>query len=424
MSKNIKRLFLFVIIACLSVFAFSACSGGGSDKPSAEPTPTPVATVEPAPQEGRIKKVSKKGKCGDKLSWEYGDDNALVIYGTGEMRNYGTEEGTLPPWISLEVSRIDVLDGAGSIGDFAFYGMENTNEIKVAKSVTKSGYDAFEGTGWLNNKEDSFVVIGDGVLVKYKGASPQVTIPHGVKYISNAFDEYGDGGLNISSVKMTDSVKEIGSHAFYGCRFLYEVVFSNSLHTIGESAFENSGIRNTITLPSSVVSIEDRAFAMCKGLYKINLSENLEKIGNFAFADCGISRFEIPEKVKEIGNNPFLHCSDLRSITVSENNENFASDENGVLYNKSMNLIVVCPDGKRGEFIIEDTVKGIKEYAFFGCDLMERVYVPNTVTRIGDFAFANSITISGKVNSQAHRYAQNNGYAFEKMDAKISEEAE
>ncbi len=422
MSKNIKRLFLVVIIACLSVFAFSSCSGDGGDKPLGEPTPTPVATEEPAPQEGRIKKVSKKGKCGDRLNWEYGDDNALVIYGTGEMQNYGTEEGALPQWVYLDIKRIDVLDGATSIGDFAFYGMENVSEIKVAKSVTKSGYDAFEGTGWLNNKEDSFVVLGDGVLVKYKGASPQVTIPHGVKYISNAFDEYGDDGLDISSVKMTDSVKEIGSHAFYGCRFLYEVVFSNSLHTIGESAFENSGIRNTITLPSSVVSIENRAFAMCKGLYKINLSESLEKIGDFAFADSGISRFEIPKNVKEIGNNPFLHCSDLRSITVSEENENFASDENGVLYNKNMNLIVVCPDGKRGEFIIEDSVKEIKEYAFFGCDLMESVYVPDSVTRIGDFAFSNSITICGRANSQAHRYAQNNGYAFEKMDAKILEE--
>jgi hypothetical protein len=190
MSKNIKRLFLVVIIACLSVFTLSSCSGGGDDKPLGEHTPTPVSTEEPAPQEGRIKKVSKRGKCGDRLNWEYGDDNALVIYGTGEMQNYGTEEGALPQWVYLDIKRIDVLDGATSIGDFAFYGMENVSEIKIAKSVTKSGYDAFEGTGWLNNKEDSFVVLGDGVLVKYKGASPQVTIPHGVKYISNAFDEY------------------------------------------------------------------------------------------------------------------------------------------------------------------------------------------------------------------------------------------
>ncbi len=422
---NIKKIVKPAFTVCLCALLMTACKPAEMP-PEGLPTPTPEAVNEPTPTPDvienasvKVQKVEKRGYCGTNARWEFGDEGKLVIYGEGKMNDYEAEGEECAPWADLDVKSIYINEGISYIGNFSFYGMSAVGEISVPITVCEMGYDVFDGTGWYDNQTQHFVTVGDGVLIKYNGASRDVTIPYGIKFISNAFKENTDNlrhDEDIASIKMPDSVTAIGSHAFYSCRFLHGVTFSSKIETIGASAFEDSGIRSDIVLPENVRAIGPRAFAMCSELYSIKLPDTLEYIGDFAFADSNINRFTIPKNVNSMGKNPFFNCQLIKKIEVSAESEFYASDINGILYTKDMSVLVSCPDGiGYNNPVISSQVKEIKGYAFLGCQAVEAVSISDNVKKIGESAFDGSVVLKVKANSVAQKYAQENGYAYEKF---------
>lgn len=87
-------------------------------------------------------------------------------------------------------------------------------------------------------------------------------------------------------VVLTNSVKVIGDSAFEICRTLQNVVLPESLKCIGSSAFWDCESLKHIHLPNSILSIGENAFSFCKSLQSITLPEALIYIGEDAFDDC------------------------------------------------------------------------------------------------------------------------------------------
>ena len=82
---------------------------------------------------------------------------------------------------------------------------------------------------------------------------------------------------NLSYVNIPDSVKFIGSGAFYKCTKLKNVVIGNSVTYIGRSAFQGCDIE-TLYLPDSIYKIEQKAFIENKNLKFVSIpnKKNLE----------------------------------------------------------------------------------------------------------------------------------------------------
>ncbi len=420
MFKLCKSILCLILI---SMMFLTACSNNKTEQ-SKQPTPTPIVeetpqpTTEPQPQVDapRVENVVERGKCASDMSWEFGDDGLLVIFGSGDMDNYNYAANVAAPWAALEVKKVVIHEGVASIGNCAFYNMKQIAEISIPQSVKKCGYDAFFATEWILANQEQFVVVGDGVLVKYNGASAEVTIPYGVKYISNAFVKEDEFSVDITGVKMPDSVVEIGNYAFYSCKFLNSVKFSNAVVSIGNGAFEGSGLRKEIVLPSTVEYIGRNAFANCVELYGIILPENLKKISETAFAYSNLNTIAIPASVEEIGYNPFVGCGVLNRIEVSEQNQFFASDEKGILYTKDMSTLVVCPTAiSAKEIIVPETVKNISDGAFYKCAGVSSVVLQGEISYIGKNSFEPTMVISSKDNSYVHDYALENGIPFRRI---------
>lgn len=166
--------------------------------------------------------------------------------------------------------------------DVAQYAMA---EVDVAGGITiNESYNVSEGT--LQKIIPS--VIGDYIL----------TIPNGVTTISNSVlkDERGNKTINpfiITKIIMPNTVTEIlggapwsGGSAFEQCFRLNEIVFSNSLETIGDYVFSNCEALTVITIPDSVTSIGSSAFSDCTSLTSITIPDSLTSIGSGAFANC------------------------------------------------------------------------------------------------------------------------------------------
>ena len=111
------------------------------------------------------------------------------------------------------------------------------------------------------------------------------------------------------------------------------------------------------------------------------------RIDQFAFSQCtSVSAIIIPESISEISSSAFSGCSGLSIIMVNEENEYFSSSD-GILYDKSMEMLLCCPGGKTDPVTIPDTVLFLDDRAFWGCAGITEITIPDSVCRIGDSAF-------------------------------------
>ncbi len=141
------------------------------------------------------------------------------------------------------VKKVVIPDGVQYIGTYAFLNCSALEDVSVPSSVKSVGLTVLGGTKWLESHTEEFVIIGDGVLIKINSKSRDITVPSGVKYISNAFYYIG----TVENITLPSSVWGIGELAFTVCIKL-----------------------NTINIPASVTSMHNEAIYQCDVLSAIN----------------------------------------------------------------------------------------------------------------------------------------------------------
>ena len=126
----------------------------------------------------------------------------------------------------------------------AFMSCANLADVTIPDTVSAIGTKAFEGTAWLNNWKNSdadgdFLIVGDGILLAYRGNEEHVEIPDGVKQIgSEAFK----GHTEILDVTVPASVDKICAEAFRNCSSLTGLTGCEGLKTVVRGAFYGTQI--------------------------------------------------------------------------------------------------------------------------------------------------------------------------------------
>ncbi|MCR5508965.1 MAG: leucine-rich repeat domain-containing protein [Lachnospiraceae bacterium] len=154
---------------------------------------------------------------------------------------------------------IDIPEGTEEIGYAAFYNCGSLNDVNIPSSVRSIELGAFDGTPWLSSTPgdgNGCIIVGDGILLKYSGSSPNVTVPEGVKVIGPGSFQGND---RLSSVILPEGLEKIGEDAFNGCSSLKSVSIPQTVSTIEDRAFKGCGIGN-ISIPASVRNIGLGAF--------------------------------------------------------------------------------------------------------------------------------------------------------------------
>ncbi len=140
---------------------------------------------------------------------------------------------------------IVIPDHVTEIAYGAFMSCTNLADVTIPDTVSDIGTKAFEGTAWLNNwKNDNaddsdFLIVGDGILLAYKGNAEHVEIPDGVKQIgAEAFK----GHTEILDVAVPASVEKICAEAFRNCSSLTGLTGCEGLKTVVRGAFYGTQI--------------------------------------------------------------------------------------------------------------------------------------------------------------------------------------
>lgn len=105
----------------------------------------------------------------------------------------------------------------------------------------------------------------------------------------------------LTSVKLPDTITDIGDHAFANCKTL------SSLTTQGQ----------TTSIPNGITTINDGTFAYCEELNDFNFPDSVTSIGDSAFTEChAFTNITLPDHLKTIGSGAFFYCKKLESVKI------------------------------------------------------------------------------------------------------------
>lgn len=237
------------------------------------------------------------------------------------------------------------------------------------------------GKGGLLGGHGERDVLGD--CLSYASHLRSILLPEKLKRIDSGALH---GCSHLEEVIMPNGVRSIGNSAFSGCSRLEYIFLPDGLERIGDECFYNCSDLSSITIPRSVTEIGDKAFKGT-GLKSVKLPYDLEVLGTKAFEDTPITLLHIPASTK-INYDDLGTMKKLEEITV-ENGSRYYSYEEGVLYDQSGRVLLLCPMARRGVFTIPDDVEEIASRAFAGSALND-VNLPASLVRLGDYAFAGS----------------------------------
>jgi hypothetical protein len=233
--------------------------------------------------------------------------------------------------------------------------------------------------------------------------------------------------LNLEEINIPSSVQSIDASAFENCTGLRNVLFeaSSKLQYIGTKAFSGCISLVSITLPKGVNIQFNSAFTYCSSLTSINvdpLNPNYQSIDGNLYSKDGSKLLQyamgktdetyvMPYSVNEVNMDAFTGSLYLNSISL---NDRFLVSDPRVFLGCA-HLSVIIADGEnphyqtigqdlyskdgaelifyaygRGleHYEVSSGVKKIGAYAFYGCDTLVSVNIPEGVTEIGDYAFS------------------------------------
>ena len=284
------------------------------------------------------------------------------------------------------------LIASGSCGPNATYTLTKEEYQPFILTISGSGnidnYSDYSGDSpapWRDKlgRENVSVIIQNGItgIGAYALAYcsfENISIPNSVTYIgdyafcSGEFWRMAEIGARL---EIPDSVTRIGTGAFYGCAALEEIVIPGSVKHIPDKMFQQCSIElYVVTLSEGVQTIGNGAFDTCRDLYKIDLPESLTSIGEDAFRLCGcLDNVIVPEGVKCINSTAFCGCDYLSSINLSK-------------VTKLDYCVFMGCDGLEA-ITLPDTLTEIYGSAFQDCTGLTEIVIPDHVTLLDEWAF-------------------------------------
>ena len=361
------------------------------------------------------------------------------------------------------LTSITIPDSVTSIGDYTFSECSSLASITIPESVTTIGEGAFQYCSELTNLTipNSVTTIGDCAL---QGCSSltSINLPDNLTTIGTGLF---DSCSNLKSITIPDSVTEIGSSAFSGCSSLTDITIPDSVTVIGPSAFSWCDSLTSVTIPNSVTTIGGGTFWGCSSLTNITIPGSVTKIGDYAFEGCSnlqsvyckpitppatiaqihlpgwdafdnIStsakiyvpytsinayktaagwkeyadkiigyNFEINSVVPEMTTNEIWYTSTDGQIVTPYDSNVFGANIVSNTYENSKGVIRFDGDvteigdgafyecNKLKTITIPDSVVEIGNYTFYSCSNLQNIHLPQNVTSIGVSAFRECIKL-------------------------------
>ena len=146
-----------------------------------------------------------------------------------------------------------------------------------------------------------------------------------------------------------------------------------------------------------VTAIANNAFKGCKTIKSVVIPDTVKSIGSYAFGNCeALTSVIVPDSVESIARHAFYECDSLQSITlpfVGGSKDDAENGHFGYVFgakNFSMNKTFI-PETLNTVVITGGST--ISKNAFYRCEYITSVAIPESVTSIGASAFNECVAL-------------------------------
>lgn len=293
------------------------------------------------------------------------------------------------------INTIDIPGTVDTIGSFAFF-YSDIKSATIPKGVTEIENGVFDNCASLEKVELNYGIkrIGEYSFFACKSLK-ELIIPDSVTEIA----DLACASSGVVKLQLSNSLENIKYGAFEYCHSLENVVIPDSVKEIGVEAFEGCDNLKYVKTGKNLNNIGDSAFRDCPLLENVELSQGSEVVERMAFVRSGIKKLTLPDSVTEIQYHAFytdtlevVNCpknlKKLSAFAFSDNSKWYLSQPDGVVYLGTIayNYKSNMPDNYT--LSLKDGTTAIAEAGFLNQPVVE-VNIPNSVTYIGDLAFAN-----------------------------------
>ena len=290
----------------------------------------------------------------------------LIISGSGAMPNYTA--ASEQPWYSSRsaIKKVILETGITSVGDYAFSGLTALTEVELSERITSIGKYAFNGCSALS----------------------EIVIPERVTSIgANAFYN-----CNLEELVIPERVTTIGEYAFYSLDRLTYVQIPSRVTSLGASAFRSCSSLKTVVIPVSLKTIPDYAFYYCDALKQVYYTGTQSQWANVTIGSSNTALTKAAISYSWVsavssgtcgaGLSWEIDSNGLLQISGSGAMENYSA-ENPAPW-KELSVKAVAVKG----------AETVGSYAFSGCEALEEVNLPASVTAIGKDAFSGCTALT------------------------------
>lgn len=269
---------------------------------------------------------------------------------------------------------------------------------------------------------------------KYRASAPfinnttlqRITIGSKVTFLYNHLFHNCD---KVTTIDIPASIANIYGNAFDDCSSLASTTFHNATgHTLalGDYAFRNCAALPEVTFPQQLVSIGNYTYAQCPLLKTLSFPAMLQSIGNYAFAECtGLTQLTFKDSGKSVklgygarsnsgtsylDNMPLFGNSSLTYLYIGRNINYTAGEKYGYspFYNQSFltdvrfsqsGTVSYCKDyllykvNNCKTLTLPESLTSIGNWTFRGMAALESIVIPNAVTEMGTYAFADDTSL-------------------------------
>lgn len=297
------------------------------------------------------------------------------------------------------LTTINLPKGITVIPDGAFTGCRKLKSINIPDGVTEIGEDSFDDCNSIMNIQlpKNLKVLGGQHPFLTCNSLQSISIDPSNGFYSTEngvlFDKNKTTLIRFPQDHVTTeytipkSVIKIAPYAFSDCKKLSSVIIPDQTVSLGEFSFWTCSGLKKIELSHSVAIIGEAVFGNCEKLESIELLEGLTTLGDGAFYECNLENIKIPKSLINIGSNVFANCFQLKSFDVPEDHSVYASLD-GVLFTKGLSELVIFPPGKEiNSYTVPNSVNKIGDYAFFNCMSLNQIRLQDGIKSIGKGAF-------------------------------------
>lgn len=258
--------------------------------------------------------------------------------------------------------------------------LTNANLHCMGAVVVASG-TCGDALTWKLDSKGTLTISGTGAMTDYtkSGVAPWNKDYEEIRFvvIENGVTTIGEYAFEnctlLESVAISDSVEKIGKYAFSGCSALKRISLPDSIAQIGNCAFRASGLE-AVKIPEGVTLLGEGMFARCPNLQTVELPSTLQTIRENAFIGSGLNKIVLPENLKYIGHECFYECTNLEEIKIPDS-----------VTTLDYSVFEGCSNLKK--VTLSKGLKRISQTMFAMCHNLTEITIPDNITYIGEGAF-------------------------------------